>query len=83
MLLSLLTRGLIILVFVMMFRTPQASGIIISIVQVCYAVYVMTFIRYTKVRYFIIIITGNLLVLGIFVVRFIGSISDVGSGSWQ
>jgi hypothetical protein len=81
-LLSLLTRGLIIIVFVMMFRTPQASGIIMTIVQVCYSIYIMTFIRYTKIRYFIIIIVGNLLVVGIFIVRFIGGISDVGTASW-
>jgi len=79
---SLLTRGLIILIFVLLFKTPQAAGIIITIIQVCYSLYIMAFIRYTKIRYLIIIITANIIVVGIFLIIFIGGISDVGSSSW-
>lgn len=80
---SLIVRGLIILIYVLLFKTPQVAGILMTVLQICYSIYVMVFIRYTKIRYFVAIITANIMVVSIYLVIFMGAISDVGSSSWQ
>jgi hypothetical protein len=80
---SLVIRGAIIIIYVLLFKTPQAAGIMMTVLQICYSVYVMVFIRYTKIRYFVAIVTANIIVVSIFLIIFIGGISEVGSSSWE
>lgn len=79
---SLLTRGLIIISFLLLFKTPQIAGIIMIILQITYTIYVIWLIRFVKIRYYIIIITGNILMIGILMTIYLGSLSAIQSDKW-
>lgn len=80
---SLLTRAAIICIFVGFFSVPQTSGIIILIIQVMYSLYMIVMIRYTKIRYYSVIVTSQILMVGFFLIVYVGSTSSIGSDSWK
>lgn len=81
-LISLLTRGVIILAFVLQFETPQIAGIIMVITQILYTFYVIALLRFTKIRYFVCIVLGNMMTIGLLLVVYIGSLSSISGDSW-
>ena len=81
-LISLLTRGVIILAFVLQFETPQIAGIIMVITQILYTFYVVALLRFTKIRYFVCIVLGNMMTIGLLLVVYIGSLSSISGDSW-
>ena len=80
-LISLLTRGVIILAFVLQFETPQIAGIIMVITQILYTFYVIALLRFTKIRYFVCIVLGNMMTIGLLLVVYIGSLSSISGDS--
>ena len=73
-LISLLFRTVIIISFTALFSQPYLSGLIILILQIIYTIYIVALIRYTKLRYYVFIVAGNILLIGIFAVSFIGAV---------
>ena len=82
-LISLLTRTLIICIYVGMYSSPSAGGIIVIILQVIYTIYFVILIRFTKIRYFIFRTISHLLLIAIMTTSYIGSVSDLSSPAWQ
>ena len=80
---SLLTRAVIIIAFVCLFESPQIAGIIMIIAQILYSLYVIAMLRYTKIRYYVFIVLGNLLTIGILFVVYIGSLATLYSDAWN
>ena len=79
---SLLTRTLIIIIFVTFYNDPKAAGIVIVIIQAVYSIYILILLRFTKIRYFVVKTLSNILLAGIFIDVFAGAVSDINSGSW-
>lgn len=80
---SLLTRAIIIIAFVILFENPQIAGIIMVITQILYSFYVIALLRYTKVRYYVFIVLGNILTMGILLIIYIGSLAVISSDPWN
>ena len=80
---SLLTRAVVIIAFVCLFESPQIAGIIMVIAQILYSLYVIAMLRYTKIRYYVFIVMGNLLTIGILLVVYIGSLATLYSAAWN
>lgn len=80
---SLVTRGIIIIAFVGLFDSPHIAGMIMLITQVMYSFYVIALLRFTKIRYYVFIVSANLLTIGILLVIYIGSQASIGSDSWN
>ena len=72
-LISLIFRGITITAFVVLFQQPTVAGIIMIASQVLYAFYVIILLRFTKLRYYIIIVVSEILTVGIIVCSFLGS----------
>jgi len=53
------------------------------ITQIGYALYIIALIRYTKIRYFVFIVLGNIIMIGIILVSFIGAVSTISSSVWN
>jgi len=53
------------------------------ITQIGYTLYIIALIRYTKIRYFVFIVLGNVIMIGIILVSFIGAVSTISSGVWN
>jgi len=79
---SLLTRGCIILAFLLLFKTPEIAGIIMILLQVFYTIFVIALLRFIKIHYHLIIIAGNILMIGLFLVIYLGSLSTIQSEAW-
>lgn len=80
---SLILRGVIIVAFTTLFQQPQIAGIIMVITQIGYTLYIIVLIRYTKIRYFVFIVLGNVIMIGIILVSFIGAVSTINSDVWN
>ena len=80
---SLLTRAAIIIAFVCLFESPHVAGIIMVIAQILYTLYVIALLRYTKIRYYVFIVIGNLLTIAILLVVYIGSLAQLYSDAWN
>jgi hypothetical protein len=80
---SLITRGIIIIAFVTLFESPQVAGIIMIITQILYSLYVIALLRYTKIRYYVFIVIGNLLTVGTLLVIYIGGIATINTDAWN
>lgn len=80
---SLLARGIIIITFVTLFESPQVAGIIMIITQILYSLYVIALLRYTKIRYYVFIVIGNLLTIGTLLVIYIGGIATINTDAWN
>jgi hypothetical protein len=80
---SLFIRGMIIIAFITLFDSPQIAGIIMVILQVLYSFYVITLLRYTKIRYYLVIVIGNITTIGILLIIYIGSLSPINSDQWN
>lgn len=80
---SLLTRAAIIIAFVCLFESPQVAGIIMVVAQILYTLYVIALLRYTKIRYYVFIVIGNLLTIAILLVVYIGSLAQLYSDAWN
>jgi uncharacterized membrane protein len=52
------------------------------VVQILYTFYVVALLRYTKVRYYVFIVLGNIATIAILLVVYIGSLSTIGSDAW-
>lgn len=72
-LISLIFRGITITAFVVLFQQPTVAGIIMIASQVLYAFYVIILLRFTKLRYYIVIVVSEILTVGIIVCSFLGS----------
>lgn len=72
---SLIARAIIIIAFVALFEDPSEAGIIMLVAQLLYTFYLAVFLRFVKVRYFVFILGANLLMIGIILVIYIGSVS--------
>jgi len=57
------------------FKQPEIVGVIMVIFQFSYTFYVVALLRYTKIRYYIFIVTGEILTIAIILVIYIGSTS--------
>ncbi len=53
------------------------------ITQFLYTLYVIFFLRFTKIRYYVFIVTGNVLSIGIMLVIYMGGVSTIGGNSWD
>jgi hypothetical protein len=53
------------------------------ITQIGYTLYIIVLIRYTKIRYFVFIVLGNVIMIGIILVSFIGAVSTINSDVWN
>jgi len=82
-LISLLVRGGIIIAFVVLFKLPQVAGLTMIILQVFYTLYSITLFRYTKLRYYIFIVASNVLMVAIFLVIYVASLSSINSDEWN
>jgi hypothetical protein len=51
--------------------------------QIGYSLYVIALLRYTKIRYFAFMVTGNIIMIGIIIVSFIGAASAINSSIWN
>ena len=51
--------------------------------QIAYSLYVIALLRYTKIRYFAFIVAGNIIMVGIILVSFIGAVSTINSTKWN
>lgn len=80
---SLIARGIIIIAFVTLFESPQVAGIIMIITQILYSLYVIALLRYTKIRYYVFIVIGNLLTIGTLLVIYIGGIATINTEAWN
>lgn len=80
---SLLTRTIIICVYVGLYRSPGVSGIVMVLMQAGYTIYFIALIRFTKIRYFVATIVGNILMIAVLMTVYIGSINEMGSSIWQ
>lgn len=70
---SLVARGITIIAFILLFEKPEEAGIVMTASQLLYTIYVLIFIRYTKLRYAIIIAFSQILTIGIIVISFLGA----------
>lgn len=52
------------------------------IAQILYTFYVVALLRFTKIRYYVCIVLGNMLTIGLLLVVYIGSLSSISSDSW-
>lgn len=82
-LISLLYRATVICVYVGSFSRPGVAGIIIVILQTGYTVYFVALLRFTKIRYLLILTLSNFLMIAVMAVSFSGGNSDLGSSSWD
>lgn len=69
---SLIFRGITITSFVVLFQQPTVAGIIMTASQLLYALYVLILLRFTKLRYYIVIAVSEILTIGIIVCLFLG-----------
>jgi hypothetical protein len=74
---SLIARGSILTVFAIMFRVPEIAGIIMMIIQVLYAFYIIALLRFTKLRYYIIIVCANILTVTLLLLTYVGSLATL------
>lgn len=74
-LISLLNRAIIIIAFITLFEHPEIAGVIMIISQLLYTFYVVALLRYTKIRYYTLIVLSNILMIGIILIIYIGSLS--------
>lgn len=82
-LISLLTRAAMICTYVGSFSTPETAGIIIVILQTAYSIYYLLLLRFTKIRYLLVMTISNFLMISVLVVAYVGSISELGSPGWE
>ena len=82
-LVHLVIRTLMICVYVSMYSTPSACGIILIILQVLYTVYFVILIRFTKIRYFVFRTISHILLIAILSIQYIGSVSELNSSTWS
>ncbi len=82
-LISLVFRAIMIISFTTLFSQPYLAGIIILNFQIIYAIYIVALIRFTKLRYYVFIVTGNILLIGIFAVSFIGAVEQLYDPIWN
>ncbi len=54
-----------------------------TIFQGGYTIYFISLIRFNKIRYFVISIIGNVLMIGILLAIYVGSINDINSQGWK
>ncbi len=80
---ALLLRGVVLVGFAGLFQQPEIAGVVMVIAQIVYSLYLIALIRYTKIRYYVFIVAGNILMIGIVLVTFIGGVSEVGSPIWK
>lgn len=52
------------------------------ITQILYTFYVVALLRFTKIRYYVCIVLGNMITVGLLLVIYIGSLSSIGGDSW-
>lgn len=81
-LLSLLTRTGIIVSFTILFSSPQIAGIVMLGLQFAFTLYFIVTVRYTKIRYFIILAANSLLMIGIILATYLGATSPLNSSGW-
>lgn len=82
-LICLLTRAAMICTYVGSFSSPATAGIIIVILQTAYSVYYLLLLRFTKIRYLLVMTISNFLMISILVAAYVGAISDIGSSGWE
>jgi hypothetical protein len=82
-LISLLTRAAIIIAFVMLFSLPQIAGMIMMAVQIFYCVYFIISIRYTKIRYFVVLAANCLVLVAVILASYLGAIAPLHSQAWS
>lgn len=82
-LIALVIRGAIIVGFAALFQQPEVGGVIMVVAQIAYSIYIIAFIRYTKLRYYVFIVTANIIMIAIVLVSFIGSVSAIGTNIWS
>lgn len=76
-LISLIIRGGIILSYTLLFKIPEIAGIIMISLQICYTLYYISMIRFTKIRYYAVIVMGNIIMIGVLLAIYIGAISEI------
>jgi hypothetical protein len=76
-------KGAIIICFVVLFQRPELAGILMVIFQSCYSLYIMLLIKYRKMRYFLLIVAGNILTLALIFCSAIAASSDLSSTAWH
>ena len=82
-LISLITRAGIITTFVFLFQLPEIAGIVMVALQVSYSTYFVIFIRFTKIRYFVVIALNSCLTIALIFTIYIGAVSPIDSGKWS
>jgi hypothetical protein len=82
-LISLMTRTFIISIYIALYTSPSAAGIILIIFQTVYTIYFIILLRYTKLRYFIAKVVSNIFLVSVFMVVYIGSVADINSETWK
>lgn len=82
-LICLITRAAIITAFVFLFRMPEFAGIVMVVLQLSYSIYFVIFIRYTKIRYFVVIALNSCLTIVLIFTIYIGAISPLDSSKWS
>lgn len=79
----LLTRAAMICTYIGYFSKPGTAGIIIVILQTAYSLYFLLLLRFTKIRYLLIMTISNFLMISVLVAAYVGGISEIGSPGWQ
>jgi hypothetical protein len=80
---SLLTRTGIIVAFVLLFQMPQIAGMIMLAFQFMYTLYYIATIRFTKIRYFLVLAINCLILIAILLTSYLGSVAPLYSSSWN
>lgn len=80
---SLLTRTGIIVAFVLLFQMPQIAGMIMLALQFIYTLYFIATIRFTKIRYFLVLAINCLILMAIILTSYLGSVAPLYSSSWN
>lgn len=70
---NLLMRTGIIVSFVFLFKSPRVAGIIILAMQIGYTIYFMVFIRFIKIRYYVVLSINLIITIGVILTIYIGA----------
>jgi len=76
-------RGLMVVAFAVGFGQVEVVGVLLVILQIVYALYLIAFIRYTKIRYYVFIVAANILMIGVLLLSFIGAVTNTTSPVWN
>ena len=82
-LLFLMVRLAMLAAFCGLFSLPQVAGILMVLIQIAYTFYFVGLIRFRKMRYLVVLVAGNVVLLGLILASYIGAISSLDGKEWS